>query len=568
MDRDQPEIIREPGSTRILLPLRRLPRVLGFSMLGAGVMVSAFMVFWMGGPITGGLNGASGINWFAIGFGLLGSPMLLLGLGCMAIGVGLLVSGSRCDVTIADDGLHIREHLGVLYWTWQVPVAAVTALIAPSGADRGETVLLGQPMTGALRLRRRGRRDLLLIPGYDGHCRRVVAEALIAQLPGVPVMDDPTTGPPPGVLSESVSDHGVTINLPVRRVGIPVLFFAMICLGAVGTVTVLALRAQSTGAEETPGRLPLLVLLPFWALGLALLACGLHGISERGNVRWDVDGLTWERRSWLRRRVRRWSADELAAVRSEEHGTGSGKFRALTVTATGTTKPVRIDGLDRTCQEWIAARIERLRRGEVEAPAPTAGRVLEALTSPPAPAALPADAAAALPDDSPITVTTVDARLVIDLPVRGLRRGSPGFTLGLIFTVFGAGAAVATAVFITETGTRIGVPLFLSLFAVVGLAITFAGLRQGTRRTRLELDRERLTIDQHDCFGVSHHELPRRSITAIRVEPTGTTVNDRVFYHLVIASDQREDLHCGSECSQAELAAVASRLRAGLSSDH
>jgi hypothetical protein len=64
------------------------------------------MVFWMSGPLRSGLTGTGGMRWFEIGFGLMGLPGLVVGLGLLMAAINM--GRQQVLLAVAGDSLAYR----------------------------------------------------------------------------------------------------------------------------------------------------------------------------------------------------------------------------------------------------------------------------------------------------------------------------------------------------------------------------------------------------------------------------------------------------------------------------
>ena len=118
------QTIHESHGVWYVLPVRADPALkkLGGGLLAGGTLMTAFMVFWMWGPVSEGIGLLLQGELFGVlplGFGLLGLIGLFFALGILALGAGLIAGRTHSCIGLMDDGIRYREVVGPLHWTWK-----------------------------------------------------------------------------------------------------------------------------------------------------------------------------------------------------------------------------------------------------------------------------------------------------------------------------------------------------------------------------------------------------------------------------------------------------------------
>jgi len=204
-----------PGGVRLVLPPRAIHRGIGVGLILGGLFVTLFMVFWMGGAggwweQRRGIEEAPRVlDWFRLGFSLLGTPGLAVGLGMIYAGMAIIRRWLITEVVIDHAQVRIREYVIVFHWSWSVPLGEVRSLHLHQ-RDGNENSL-------SLRLRRTGRKDLS-VSGYSraefvGLARMLADEVQQRRsaITALPLLERSDEGPAPGNLAITEAEGALTI---------------------------------------------------------------------------------------------------------------------------------------------------------------------------------------------------------------------------------------------------------------------------------------------------------------------------------------------------------------------
>lgn len=115
------QTLRISGGRSYILPARQLGSVrkAGIVLVMFGLVVTGFMCTWMGMPTYEGikmLREGEWFGWLLIGFGLLGSPGLAIGLGMIGLGIAIIFNLLRAEVELLDDRIVSIERVGPFKW--------------------------------------------------------------------------------------------------------------------------------------------------------------------------------------------------------------------------------------------------------------------------------------------------------------------------------------------------------------------------------------------------------------------------------------------------------------------
>lgn len=339
------------------LPARQVQPMLSWGLVVFGIACSVFMMFWIGGAAGWNFNWRHGAIPRLV-FASLGLPGLAVTVAMVVIGIGLARGWSTCGIGIGASNLLVRERIGWLSWTWRVAIADLRGIVHDIQPRRlaARTLLI----------RRSGRRDLFVAPGYPAEALQDLALAMQRELSfsvqSVPIVGAPGLGPPPGNIEVEEADGRIAIAIPIPMHSRPwpVLVFAVVWLGIVSYLSLRVLDDPSS--SWTVG----LFLLPFWAIGIGLIIGFIHFGWRQVSMLWDGSRLTLVDASPMRRRIRSWEREEIAEILAVDRGSDSGRYLVVTVKQRSGKEHDLTGSLDSGAQTWIAT---RLRAAVAPAPA-------------------------------------------------------------------------------------------------------------------------------------------------------------------------------------------------------
>ncbi|MGQ9663299.1 MAG: hypothetical protein ACUVWX_13320 [Kiritimatiellia bacterium] len=124
-------------SVRYILPRRTLGplRWWGLPVILAGVVLTAFMVFWMSSLIRAGLTASDSVRWGAVLVGLLGLPPLLTGLVLVLAGVAICLDATHTEVCLTPDRLSVLEKCGPFRWRSSCKLGDIRRFLLRRGVE-------------------------------------------------------------------------------------------------------------------------------------------------------------------------------------------------------------------------------------------------------------------------------------------------------------------------------------------------------------------------------------------------------------------------------------------------
>ena len=176
---------------------------------------------------------------------------------------------------------------------------------------------------------------------------------------------------------------------------------------------------------------------------------------------------------------------------------------------------------------------------------------------------------AAPPADSRITIERFPDGLTIQLPPAGLS-GAQGLLVVAFawIAIVGIITAVLAASFFggnRQPDKAVWVlPLFLSVFWLVGIGLLLAGLNMARRRAAFAITGGTLMVIQTGLFGSKTRDFEPGDVEAVRVGPSGMEVNDVPVRELQIFDGGAAKFSLLAGRSDAELDWLAAELRQAL----
>lgn len=286
---------RMSDGTRYVFPKRDLGKVrgLGVFLLLFGAFVTAFMCFWMYGPISEFFSTQNGMRWFMLVFGLLGTPGLLAGLGLLLAGISILMNMTHAEILITRDKLYSYEYMGVFYLRFKRSLSDIGEIVVSNEAIKATSngkvsYPLGED-SSFMRLQGENMKSLFVLLGYPKELIRNFADFLstevVAGKPGLfsekesivvreetadEEFDDVVERPAGAISIYSEIEQGCTFTVP--PVGLwkgsrGLFFFSLLWDGFMVFFTVVMLRQES-------GKIPAPVFAFigfFWLIGAGLM---------------------------------------------------------------------------------------------------------------------------------------------------------------------------------------------------------------------------------------------------------------------------------------------------------
>lgn len=376
------QVIRESlGVIRFVMPMRELRKARkgGWVLVLFGLLVVAFMVFWMWGPISGGLRTHGLGRWLGIGFGLLGLPGLAVGFGLMALGSAILTNASHAEVTIGDGLICAVEKLGGITIRRSRFVTQVKRLVVEKGGitttDKAGVTRTILPDMAMLKAELTAGNPFVLTLGYPSDIMRALADRLAVALPGDiragidghaaaatvdvveheagAVAEDAEAPMPAGTdITFRAEVNGLAISVPPRGLwkgSQGLFFFSLFWNGFMLVFTV----AMFHGKAPMPA---FLFILVFWIIGLGLLAGAIEMARRRVLLAVVNDVLAYRVTSPFRTTEKRFALADIDTVRVGPSGmeVNDRPVMELQIVPRRGKKVGLLPNRSREEQEWLA----------------------------------------------------------------------------------------------------------------------------------------------------------------------------------------------------------------------
>ncbi|MCA9144931.1 MAG: hypothetical protein KDB05_19185 [Planctomycetales bacterium] len=600
---------------RYRLPHRTLGRArhLGWFGVGAGMMLSLFMIAWMSGPVLGGIDDlkkGGEAAWFSIAFGCFGLIGLVPGIGLVLGGFAVTCNRTRCEIEIRGGKIAVKERFFLARMRRSCETSGIRTLrVADAnertgGSDEHNTrVWLGDSDT-ALLAKTGGKKEFLIAAAYPRELLTKLAEELapkleadlsvisatikrepaeitegeltprkIAIVEGLvneeqppPVPDQPTDS----LATITRRDDGITIEIPPAGLwkGSKGLFvFALLWNAFVSiflVVGVLAAFGQIEVDGDGPPWIMALVAIVFLAIGSGIMLAAVNMGRRHATIATADDLVMIVRHSIFGKTTREWSASQIDKICCGNSGmeVNDVPVRELQIIPIDDKKFGCLSQLDDSELDWIAAEINQALG--IHRPADRGER---------RPAVIERDSRGWViaPRNSRITLDRTIEGLQINVPPVGVWKYLGLVVFGIFFAAIGVGIAFAVGWDAVDNGFRrrdIGDLLFAGVFLLgfggSGTVITLVGLVAGRRRFQLQVEHDELTLVRRGPFLRKTFRWHRDDLDSVSVKDSGTQVNNRSLYHVFIQSRKSDSIGIMTGHDSADLDFVATAVKESL----
>ncbi|MBC8351236.1 MAG: hypothetical protein H8E66_04580 [Planctomycetes bacterium] len=596
---------------RYKLPARQLGRArhLGWAVVGVGLIMSLMMLAWMSGPVLGGIDDLkkdAGIGLFSIAFGCFGLIGLIPGLGLLFGGLAIVCNRTRCEVEIRGGRISVKERFFLARLKRKRKTSGIQQLRVVDSSEhisgdkehqlRNTKVWMGDSATALMAITG-GKGKFLIAAAYPREILVRLAEELAPRLEADVSVQSTTINRQPSQLTESESTariievvegpiekdvlptipdqpadstatidrrpYGITIEIPPVGLwkGSKGLFFFAMIWNAFMSIFVVVGVLGAAGVIQVEGDGPpwmmLLLSLPFVAVGVALLTSAVNMGRRHATIATADDLVMVIRHSIFGKSTREWSVGQIEEIRCGNSGieVNNTPVKELQILPTSDKKFGCLSQLDDAEIVWIAAELNQalgLQRltGHGKFRPAVVNRDESGLATP--------------TQNSRITVERVIGGIRIDVPPRGVFRYAGIVIFGLIFAAIGVGIAIGVGWDALHHGFRKAdvsqlmiAFVFLLSFGGMGSVGVLIGLIAGRRRFRITAEHNALTLLRRGPFFRKTFRWHRYDLESVDVTGSGTQVNNRTIYHVLIQSRKGTSVGIMTGHDRADLTMVA-----------
>ncbi len=609
---------------RYRLPRRRLGRIrqLGWIAVGFGLFMTLFMIAWMSGPISSGLEdlqkgGAAGrMGWIAIAFGCFGLLGLIPALGLLFGGIAVVRNRTWCDIEVRSGKITVKERFSLIRLRrkratsdiqrlrvtdaseasddkqshdWQTWLGDYdTALMADTGGARKFAIAVAYPRELLARLAEE------LAPRLEADVS--IASATIVRDPmavgrdkpvlrKIEVVDGPgdsdeldESGELPGVPDQPVGstatiqrrEYGITIDIPPAGLlkGSKGLFFFALLWNAFISIFIVVATLGAVGVIEMEGDAPpwlmLVFVIPFVAVGVGMMIGAINMGRRHATIATADDLVMIVRHSIFGKSTREWSADQIAAICIGNSGmeVNDVPVRELQIHPNDGKKFGCLSQLDDDELVWIAAELNQalaIRRTSDGSPVET-----PAVNRDTSGAVIPAA-------NSRVALERTIDGVRIEVPPVGLMKYVGLVIFGFVFAAIGIGIAVGVGGTVLRGGLKQGevgqlaiAAIFLLSFGGIGSILLLIGLVAGRRQFQLTVEHDELTLLRRGPFGRKTFLWHRDDLESVDVIDSGTKVNERSLYQVFIRSRKGNSVGIMTGHDGTDLGLVATAVKESL----
>ena len=170
-----------------------------------------------------------------------------------------------------------------------------------------------------------------------------------------------------------------------------------------------------------------------------------------------------------------------------------------------------------------------------------------------------------LPESSSLIVEEKPYGFTLIVPPAGIVKGSHGMFWGAL--IFELATILFTVGFMYKSDSsklQAGFLLFISFFHLVGLGMMFSSWVMGRRKSILAIADRQLAFVRMSPLGSQTKEFAADEIRAVRVGPSGLSINDIPVQELKLIDQKGQSFGLLAQCSDEELDWIAGRIRQAL----
>lgn len=314
-----------PGGIRVentmdgvhyILPGRDLgeARKIGIGFIIAGLFVTGFMIFWMGGVLNFGSGGkGNGIpGLFSIGMGLMGVPGLIAGVGIVSLGIAIFRNMGHSEILVSHDRMWSIECIGPFKLRFKRDISMIDRFVVDDVTPKtrtndGSWKVMVKSQLSVIKVEGKSGKPMLVAIAYPNEMVKTLADSLTASVAGlshrpgaftvseeknIPVVDEsqgavpvdaPVAKPVDSKAIVREMENGFAIVMPPAGLfkGSKGLFlFSLLWNGFMVMMTSIMFFADKTEKTPVPAYL---FIAAFWAVGIGILL-GAINMGKRQTI--------------------------------------------------------------------------------------------------------------------------------------------------------------------------------------------------------------------------------------------------------------------------------------------
>lgn len=167
----------------------------------------------------------------------------------------------------------------------------------------------------------------------------------------------------------------------------------------------------------------------------------------------------------------------------------------------------------------------------------------------------------AQPTSSAVHIDRLPSGITLRIPPAGFTKAAMG---PFLFGVIWCGAISLFTFGMFAIGVPLAMYLFMSIFWIVGLAMLLLGVSLMRRQAVIDVVHDTLVVTQQGIFGRKQNEWRAEDLLDVRVDHSGTSINDRPILNLQFVPREGAIVGLGTGRDEEELYWMAAEIRTAL----
>ncbi|MDB2686016.1 hypothetical protein N9Y42_02290 [Mariniblastus sp.] len=586
----------EPASfgQQIKLPNRDLgdATIFGWVLILTGGVGVLFMLGWISGPATMGINlilQKQWFGWLVIAFGMLGLGGLFFALKILAAGIAIVRNRIGCEIRITNRHVVSREIFGWFSHSIKVERKKIESLfLRPLWIDdtdgssattqiewlvrklpegwhaiaiqerQGPLIAVGYPCEVLLPLSELIKKELDrdrvgLVSVVDLASQTSVRSAVnepveIVKQTAADLEEAPFELPADSTLEISKRDDATVYRVPekgVWRGSHGLIFFALVWNGFLAFFT--AGMLFGNGGPGNDFWIGIVVMSLFWAVGIAM-AVGAFYLGRRSALVGAREGLLFiERKTIFGTKWMDFEPGKIASIHvgASNMSVNDKPVMELKIEPVGEAAIGMFSQLDDQELGWLAQQLGK--HLDLQPHSPGSWRRY-----------LDPENPLAAPDSSKVTVERFSNQTVVTIPKQNITGHWSLMLIGLVFAVGAIPGAIAVFLFFNEAIFAIAIA---AIGTLTGTGMLLVDRIYSTRWFQIILENSKITIQRNGFLSERVQTISRENFKSVVLKDSGTKVNGQTHMNLAIQSRKsKENFTLMSGRDVREIAYVAAMI--------